>query len=103
MKAADRRVYLAVAKRADGRCEACREWKFNLQMDHAFGRAKAPTSVETVWSLCAPCHQAKTDNYPSAAHWLGVFAAFAHQHGYEAEADRAEVKLAVLLQKGLAF
>lgn len=89
-------IRAAVMERADGRCEHC-GWAFQSfnpgELDHAFGRARAE-SVETCWALCRDCHRQKTNNDPSAAHWLEAFAELAEGLNYSESASRARALLA---------
>lgn len=95
-----------VMVRAAGRCECgCgRALDETAQMDHAFGRAKAPQSIENCWALTLRCHADKTSNRPSAHHWLEKFIRHARGLGpdYDGVAVRAENKIAVLRAKGFA-
>lgn len=73
----DQVLYQALAARARGRCECCGE-PFGSgfaapTVDHFFGRSKANEVEFTCWVLRADHHRAKTDNYPSARHWLTKF------------------------------
>jgi 5-methylcytosine-specific restriction endonuclease McrA len=45
-----------------------------LTLDHAFGRAR-DRSAAGCWTLCAACHQQKTNNIPSRRWWLERFRA----------------------------
>lgn len=96
-------VAAAVAKRAGGQCEACSRWVGENgelgHRDHIWGRAKAPESVRNVWLLCVKDDHDKTNNIPSAIHWLNLFASHAIRHGYTEEAERAETRAATLRQK----
>lgn len=84
----------AVLERAGGTCECgCGQPLFRAEIDHAFGRARAEESLETCWALTPRCHFAKTNNSPSAAHWLTRFEAHAEAHGYFAAAARARTRL----------
>lgn len=84
-------IRAAVMERAGGRCEHC-GWAFQPfnpgELDHFFGRARAE-SVETCWALCRDCHREKTQNDPSAVHWLESFAELAEGLGYTYSAARA--------------
>ncbi len=93
MSAATRKIYEAVARRADGRCECgCGRWLIAPQMDHALSR-RVRESVQNCWMLEALCHQEKTDSNPSAAAWLTRFIAHCERHGYAGELARAESRL----------
>lgn len=70
-------------------------------MDHFFGRAKVPQAVSNCWALHLECDEAKTQNRPSAAHWLQRFAFHCGTHGYLAERELALAKLNVLTIKKL--
>lgn len=105
MKAAERKVYAAVAKRADGHCEACGRHCLpeDGHRDHFRGRARSGTTVEAVWLLCAsPCDADKTVNRPTAAHWLRVWRRHCERYGYEHEAYLASIRLEALAAKGFA-
>lgn len=54
------------------------------ELDHFFGRGKAPTTVDTCWMLSPVCHHWKTDNFPSKAYWLAKYACHCKRHGYAA-------------------
>lgn len=99
----NKQVRAAVVTRAGGFCEACCRYVGDEgHADHFFGRAKAEESAATVWLLCLQCDDAKTHNRPSAAVWLERFTLHASLHGYKEATERAQVKLAVLKQKGRA-
>lgn len=85
-------VYRTVMERAAGRCEADGV-AGPLHLDHFFGRAKAPETVENCWALCHACDGAKTLNHPDAATWLRRFIDHAVVYGYEAAAVRARNRL----------
>ncbi len=103
-------------RRAGGVCECGCAKRIDEQrdhLDHFFGRAKAPETVENCWALSVECDQARTLNQPDAATWLRKFLRHACRHftrawAHDAEdrwleaIDRALVKLAVLRQKGRA-
>lgn len=92
-----------VFERARGKCEACkRPVGESGHLDHFFGRAKAPTALETCWALCLQCDDDKTNNRPSAIAWLRLFWVHCRVWGYEASAKRAETKALTLKAKGLA-
>jgi rubredoxin len=89
------RIREEVFKRADGRCEHC-GWSFKVshgEMDHAVGRGKAQQTLENCWALCPMCHREKTNNDPSAAHWLEAFAEHCNTYGYRVEQARALKRL----------
>ena len=71
-------------------------------MDHFFGRAKQPESVENCWAPCLECHKAKTANRPDARTWLTAFMRFADCYGYGEAFDLAQIKLLALRAKGRA-
>ena len=106
MTAATRRIRAAVCVRADGRCEnpRCAVWVgFDVEsgeMDHAASRRVAQ-SVENCWLLCRVCHRKRTDNTPSAAHWLELFATHARRYGYSSEVARVESRLAFVTTRAL--
>jgi len=98
-----REVRAQVFERARGKCEACkRQLGESGHLDHMFGRAKAPTAVDTCWALCLKCDDDKTHNRPSAIHWLRLFWVHCRVWGYEGPAERAAVKANTLKAKGLA-
>lgn len=87
-----------VLKRSNGYCECgCGTvLGANLdfgEMDHFWGRGKAPQSVQNCWMLARGCHRWKTDNRPSAVAWLKAFLRHCHSHGYATEAYKAAVRL----------
>ena len=74
-----------VMERADGCCEACGMGAFNLALDHFLGgsgRRLVVESVEMCWALCRSCDRSKTDNSPSAKHWIQLFIEHCRRHGY---------------------
>lgn len=80
-----------VVARAGGRCEVwageerCHERGTDL--DHwlsGSGLRRQNQSKRTCWLLCRWDHQARTDNYPTAARWNQLFAAHCIRHGYPA-------------------
>lgn len=100
-----KRLRAAIFARARGRCEAgCGRFitPESGHMDHFFGRAKQPESVENCWALCLACDEAKTVNSPNARTWLLAFMRFADRYGYGLEYERAQVKLLALRAKGRA-
>lgn len=93
-----RSIKAQIALRSRGRCEACgkRLPKSEAQDDHFFGgsgRRLAMESVETCWHLCVPCHRDKTENRPSAEHWLEKFVAHCEKHGYAQAAEEARKRI----------
>jgi hypothetical protein len=97
-------IRAAVFVRAGGWCECkCgRRLTENSQLDHAFGRSRAPESVATTWALRIECHDQKTQNRPSAAHWLKRFGEHCKRYGFTAELELARAKYLTLRAKGLA-
>jgi 5-methylcytosine-specific restriction endonuclease McrA len=92
-----------VFARAAGKCEACcKPLGDSGQMDHQWGRAKAPQSASNCWALCLPCHDGKTNNRPAAAFWIRRFQVHCRKYGFTVELSRADARLAVLAQKGFA-
>ena len=91
----ERAVYEEVADRDAGLCTVQHpaalvgECDGPLQIDHQWGRNKAPTTVQNCRKLCTKHHKMKTDSEPSRALWLKDFRMHAEGHGYEAEADKA--------------
>lgn len=95
----------AVYARAGDRCECGCNRRLNLsadrnlfsdrsrELDHFFGKGKAPATVETCWVLSRGCHRAKTENKPGARTWLCKFIAHCQLHGYAKAADKAWAKL----------
>jgi hypothetical protein len=80
----------AIKDRSEGRCEVC--GAAGEQFDHAEGR-KHSESLETVWHLCAFCHFKKTNNQPSARHWLEAFIRHCARYEYREPAIRAHRRL----------
>lgn len=119
-----KRLRAAVFLRARGRCECgCRRsiTAESGHLDHHFGRAKAEESMATCWALHPTCDDAKTNNRPSAIHWLRKFyrhvtnwATFYETQPddedfdgsisalYREAAGRAEMKAMALQARGLA-
>ncbi len=99
------RIRAAVVERANGFCEcgcgAPVSEEFG-EMDHAFGRARVPQSVENCWFLAPRCHRQKTDNFPSAMWWVEDFRRHCQRHGYGEQEHRCEVRLEVIEAKGFA-
>jgi hypothetical protein len=88
--------------RARGKCECCGQpFGFGFAaptVDHMFGRAKAEEIEFNCWVLRGDHHAAKTDNKPSAIHWLLKFIAhcgrYRHgENGYATAALAAQKKL----------
>jgi 5-methylcytosine-specific restriction endonuclease McrA len=79
--------------RAQGACEACGNEDDGLQMDHFWGRAKAPEQEDTCWLLCFHCHDLKTRNHPGAAYWLSLFIEHSGRYGFTDEVERAKARL----------
>ncbi len=91
-----------VFDRADGLCE-CGCGSFlgdGGHMDHFFGRAKVEELVINCWALCLACDDAKTNNRPSAIHWLERFSSHCAKYGYMTPLSMAQTKIAVLHAKG---
>jgi len=91
-KAMEKAVYAAVILRdpvcqvsrgAFGPCEGF------LEIDHQWGRGKAPTSVGNCRRLCEKHHHMKTDSVPDRIAWLDDFRYWALNKGYLTEADKA--------------
>jgi hypothetical protein len=92
-------IYEEVAKRAGGKCEACRggfsafAYSVNRpELDHFYGRGRS-ADVASCWMLCATCHHHKTNNRPDAGYWLRTFFSHCIAHGYSAEAEKARARL----------
>lgn len=95
-------VRAAVFARAKGKCEACcRPLGESGHLDHFWGRAKAPTNVETCWALCLRCDYEKTNNRPSAINWLRRYWVHCRRYVYPEQCERAEARAEVLKAKGL--
>lgn len=92
-------IRAAVMKRAGKYCEACLSFCPSPEMDHFFGRVRAAQSERSCWSLCRLCHREKTNNAPSAAHWLEAFVAHCERHGYREEAGMAVRRLGMVQAK----
>ena len=73
-----------------------------LQIDHQWGRGKAPTTVENCRMLCRDHHRRKTDSEteqgPSRLLWLCDFREHALSHDYYAEVSKADG--AIALERG---
>jgi hypothetical protein len=80
-----RRVRTEVIDR-DGRCAVPGFLGLSCQgmseIDHFFGRGKAPEDTETCWKLCARHHRLKTNWAGSRAAWVARFIEHAEMHGY---------------------
>jgi len=67
-------LHASLVARANGRCECgCGRAVPPGEVDHFFGRAKAPENEFTCWVLAVGCHRAKTDNEPARKVWLMLF------------------------------
>lgn len=94
MSAAIKALRAAVFARAGGFCESCGiAHGESGHLDHFFGRAKAPETIENCWALCLKCDHEKTTNDPSSAAWCDRFYLHAVKHGYHEAAERAVQKL----------
>ncbi len=86
-------VRAIVFARAGGKCECgCGQALKAFDpgdLDHFWGRGKAPQSVENCWLLTRQCHRQKTDWYPCRQDWLLAFARHCDKHAYATEAMRA--------------
>lgn len=92
----DQQVAQALGARARGCCECGCGTSFSVagrEIDHFFGRGKAEELESTCWLLTPRCHYAKTQNSPSAAHWLQKYAAHCARYGYVEEGKRVEARL----------
>ncbi len=95
-------IRFAVAERAHGKCECCGQFLVFAngvsysEMDHFWGRAKAVQSAQNCWMLCRDCHYLKTNNDPSAAHWLNKYLDHSITHGHSREASKAGSRLQAL-------
>lgn len=100
-----REIYEAVAKRADGRCEACSREFSPLdppEMDHQLGKKHARQSVENCWLIHGrSCHRMKHAADPSRLVWLKRIAAHARTFGHRETLFRveAEVTSEMLIRK----
>lgn len=89
----DADLYQHLAARARGCCEACGVSVMqSREVDHFFGRAKAEEVEATCWVLCPRCHYAKTQNSPSARHWLDLFIKHCTRWNYIEARTRAEAR-----------
>lgn len=79
-----------VFSRSRGKCECCGLPMSAGELDHFFGRAKAPETVETCWALRSSCHYAKTNNSPTKSTWLLKFIAHCGKYGFASAAARAQ-------------
>lgn len=100
-------LYQLLAARARGRCE-CGECGLGVppgEIDHFFSRGRAEENEFSCWVLRPFCHQRKSLNHPSAAHWLLLFIKHCKRYsvgenGYVVWGKKAEEKLAWLRAKG---
>jgi hypothetical protein len=93
----------SVMWRAGGLCECgcgrqlnANQFSYAAELDHFFPKARTRQTVKTCWALTLHCHRRKTDNNPSAEHWLERFITHAEAHGYREEAGMATRRLASL-------
>ncbi len=92
----------AVMARAGGRCECgCGRhfegaWAQRAELDHFWGRGKAPQSADNCWALSVVCHSAKTNGVPNRGFWLQLYRAHANDHQLDAEAAKATRLIAAL-------
>lgn len=93
-----------VFARANGLCECGCERALgdSGHLDHFFGRAKAPATVENCWALSLACDDAKTNNKPSAVMWCDRFYLHSILHGHHEAAERAAARAQSLATKGFA-
>lgn len=91
----DAALVQALGARAHGCCEVCGVSfsQAGREIDHVFGRARQEEVEATCWLLCPRCHYAKTQNSPSASHWLEKFIAHCKRYGYAEAQHRAEARL----------
>lgn len=104
--AAFKKLRRIVLHRSGGYCECgCGRWfgEHDGHLDHFFGRGagRPEESVSNCWALSVHCDDARTNNRPSAEHWLNRFIVHAEQHGYLPEVELAEARLECLRAKGL--
>lgn len=93
----------AVMRRAEFQCECCGAVATSLmplELDHFWGRGKAQQTECNCWALCHHCHHDKTNNAPSAAHWLREFAMHAQKYGLSVERQTAIRRLAFVETRG---
>lgn len=92
-----RKIRRAVYARSGTRCEnpAC-TWTSPPTVDHFYGKANAPETVETCWVLCARCHREKTDSKPNRKTWLLRFRGHCVRYGYVEQVAECDKKLAEL-------
>lgn len=100
------RIRAVCVDRSGGCCEACSrcfpEAKYELQMDHFWGRGKVRQAVDNCWMLCGECHHKKTLNYPSRERWLNHFKDHCNNHGYLTNSAKARLLLESLEMQGRA-
>lgn len=75
-------------------------------MDHFFGRARAPESLETCWMLSTQCHVAKTDGRSradagtgGAAEWCYRFMEHCARYDYRESFERASKRFDFVRQR----
>lgn len=95
-------IRLLVFSRSNGRCECgcLRPLGDSGHLDHMWGRAKAPQSIENCWALALQCDDDKTNNRPSAITWAARFRDHAERHGYAEQVARADLRIEKMRQKG---
>lgn len=98
-------VRAAIVVRSEGFCECgcgervCDDRKTPCypeargEMDHFWGRRKAPETVETCWFLRPGCHLAKTRNQPDAATWLRRFMGHCQRYAFITQLRKAQARL----------
>lgn len=82
-------VRRACEDRSRGRCEVAGCGGVGVELDHFFGRGKAPETVATCWMLCRSCHRDKTLNRPDRIAWLDTYQGHCAAYGYVTEWNRA--------------
>ena len=103
MSAATRRIYEAVARRADGACECCgRALGEQAQLDHALSR-RVRESAQNCWMIHRECHENFTANRPDGMARFHKFIAHCIKYGFTGEQLRAESRLVfVTVRAGLS-
>lgn len=88
-------LHQAIVTRCRGVCECgCGKRVPPGEVDHFFGRAKAPEDAQHCWLLHVDCHKAKTDSVPDRRAWLLKFIAFCGRHRFHDAGALAQKKLA---------
>jgi hypothetical protein len=98
----EQKVYRRVARR-DRVCQVTDLETFGphagkLEIDHQWGRGKAPATVENCRRKCSRHHRMKTDGEPSRLIWLLDFLGWATGKRYWAEVEKTNA--AIELERG---